>query len=57
MARIFETEGSCRRIIKLTTNDVMSVVREYQQNIHGKSDYTKIRDTLENIAIFIPEDI
>jgi len=57
MARIIESENSSRRMIKLSTDDVISVVREYQKNIRNKADYTYIRDTLENIVMYIPEDI
>ena len=56
MARIIESEGSRRRIIKLSTEDVLSVVREYQKNV-SKSDYIQTRDILENIVMYIPEDI
>ena len=56
MARIIETEGNLRRIIKLSTADVMSVVREYQQNVKRGLSYAQTRDTLENMVIFIPED-
>ena len=57
MARIIESENSSRRMIKLSTDDVISVVREYQKNIRNKADYTYTRDILENIVMYIPEDI
>lgn len=57
MARIFESEQSKRRMIKLSTNDIISVVREYQQKVSGKSDYMQTRDILENFVIYIPEDV
>lgn len=57
MARIIESIGCNRRIIKLSAADIISVVREYQQNIPRKSDYTDMQNILEDIVIFIPEDV
>ena len=54
MARIIESGK--RRIIKLSTDDVISVVREYQQNVCRKSNYNQTREALEDIVIYLPED-
>ena len=57
MARIIESENCIRRMIKLSTDDVLSVVREYQRYINKKTNYVQIRDVLEDIVIYIPEDV
>lgn len=57
MARIIESEQSQRRMVKLSTDDIISVVREYQQYVNRKADYIKTREILEDIVIYIPEDI
>ncbi len=57
MARIIESENCIRRMIKLSTDDILSVVREYQRYISKKPDYIQIRDVLENTVIYIPEDV
>jgi len=57
MARIIETTESNRRQIKLSTDDILSVVREYQNKIYKKADYQEIRDILENSVLYLPEDI
>ena len=57
MARIFESASGSRRVIKLSTDDVISVVREYQNIIRKKTDYVQTRDILEDIVVYLPEDI
>ena len=57
MARIIESIKNSRRIIKLSTDDIITVVQEYQQYIPRMSDYKDTRNILENIAIFLPEDV
>lgn len=57
MARIIESETSVRRMIKLSANDIISVVREYQRIIEGRFNIENIRDLLEDNVIYIPEDI
>lgn len=57
MAKIIETENSNRRIIRLSSADVMSVVREYQNCVHRKSDYQEMVSMLSDVVIYIPEDI
>ena len=57
MARIIESEGSIRRVIKLSTDDIMSVVREYQQKVSRKSDYIETRNILEDFVMYVPEDV
>lgn len=57
MARIIENETGKRRIIRMTSDDVISVVREYQKHVKYRSSYDEIRNQLEDCVIFIPEDI
>jgi len=57
MARIIESATGNRRIIKLSTDDVISVVREYQNVISKKTEYFQTRNLLEDTVIYIPEDI
>ncbi len=57
MARIIETCDSKRRIIKLSTEDIMSVVQAYQTACVRLYDKDEIRSRLQDTVIFIPEDI
>lgn len=57
MARIIESGNNSRRIIKLSTSDVISIVQEYQTLVSVESRYEDIRSILEDKAIFVPEDI
>lgn len=57
MARIIENETSSRRIIKMSTDDVINVVREYQKHVKFRKNYEEIRNQLEDCVIFIPEDV
>ncbi len=52
MARIIENE---RRIIQLTTDDVISIVRQYQQLTYKSCCYEHTREILDKNKIFIPE--
>ncbi len=57
MARIIETENGSRRIIKMSTEDVISVVKDYQRIVPRFSTTDDARSYLEDTVIFIPEDI
>ena len=57
MAKIIETENCSRRMIKLSSADVISVVREYQNTVTRKSNYFQTVNKLEDIVIYLPEDI
>ena len=54
MAKIIENE---RRIIKLSVEDVINIVREYQVLTRYSCCYEHTREILKKNAIFIPEDI
>ena len=53
MAKIIENE---RRIVKLSVDDVLNIVREYQR-LTRKSCYSHTREILAQNNIYIPEDV
>ncbi len=57
MARIIENEEGKRRIIRMSIDDVLSVVREYQRHVKFRGSYEEIRNQLEDCVIFVPEDM
>ena len=57
MARVIESMNAGRRIIKLSTDDILSIVQEYQRITSGLNNSKEIRDYLQNNVIFIPEDV
>ena len=57
MARIIESSSSARRIIKLSTEDILSIVKEYQLIVPRYSDENTARNYLNDKVIFIPEDV
>ena len=56
MARIIETENG-RRMIKMSTNDIISVVQDYQRFVPRFCGIDEIRSHLEDRVIYIPEDV
>lgn len=57
MARIIESDTNSRRIIRLSSEDVISIVREYQNTVSIGLNCENIRDMLENRVFYIPEDV
>ena len=57
MARIIEAQNGGRRIIKMSVDDIISVVKEYQMIVPRFSNAEDIRNYLSDTVIFIPEDI
>lgn len=55
MARIIDSVK--RRLIKLTADDVITIVKEYQKLVPRNCSYEEIRNYLTDAVIFIPEDI
>lgn len=53
MARIIEGE---RRLIKMNVDDIISIVREYQQITRGSACYEHTRELLKKANLYIPED-
>lgn len=55
MARIIETDG--RRMIKMSVDDIMSIVQDYQRIVPRASSAEEIRNYLSDTVVYIPEDI
>ncbi len=56
MAKIINEECK-RRLIRLSTNDVINIVREYQVITYGMHSYDEIRDVLGAQDLYVPEDL
>ena len=56
MARIIESFASKRRVIKLSTNDIISVVKDYQRIVPRGANSESVRDYLDDTVIYLPED-
>lgn len=56
MARIIESETGSRRLIKMSTEDILSIVKDYQRVVPRFSSIDEARNYLSDIVIFIPED-
>lgn len=57
MARIIESQVGCRRIIKLSVDDIISVVKDYQSIVPRNSNIEDVRNYLSDRVLFIPEDV
>ena len=55
MARIIESSMGSRRTIQLSTNDIISIVQEYQQLTQKFRYLEDVRDILENTVMYLPE--
>ncbi len=55
MARIIESGG--RRIIKMSVDDIISVVRDYQRIVPRFSSSEEVRSFLGDTVIYIPEEV
>ncbi len=53
MAQIIEGK---RRIIKLSVDDVLNIIREYQTLTYKSCCYEHTREILSKSSIYIPED-
>ena len=56
MARIIENLSG-RRTIKLSTQDIISVVQQYQIIVGRNRNYSEITSLLQDYALFLPEDV
>ena len=54
MAKIIEGQ---RRIIRLSTEDVLNIIREYQQITRKRFCYEHTRELLGKNPLFIPEEV
>ena len=57
MARIIDNATGQRRIIKMSTDDIISVVKDYQRIVPRFSTEQDARDYLADTVIFLPEDV
>lgn len=57
MARIIESTNGKRRMIKISTEDIISIVKDYQRIVPRFSTIDDARNYLSDTVIFIPEDI
>ncbi len=56
MAFIVENKNG-RRIIRLNTEDIINIVREYQNITCNSYSYSEIREKLNKNELYIPEDV
>ena len=56
MAKIIENLHG-RRIIEVSTDDIFSIVREYQQISSNINKYDLLRETLDKTKLYLPEDL
>lgn len=57
MARIIEKECTARRLIKLSSDDIISIVQDYQRIVPRFVSFQDARSYLEDAVIYIPEEI
>lgn len=56
MARIIENKKG-RRLVKMSVDDILSVVREYQRVVKSPKTNEGIRLILSQSCMYLPEDI
>ena len=57
MARIIESVNGSRRMIKMSADDILSIVKDYQRIVPRFTDEQTARDYLEDTVIFVPEEV
>ena len=57
MARIIEAQNGGRRIIKMSVDDVITIVKDYQRIVPRFSQEKDARSFLADTVIYIPEDL
>lgn len=57
MAQIIDNVDGKRKMIRLSTDDIISVVREYQRITYSCKTNDDIRSLLSDNIIFLPEEI
>ena len=57
MARIIENELQSRRIIKMSVDDIISIVQDYQRIVPRHAKIGDVRSYLSDVVIFVPEDV
>ena len=56
MVKILET-SNLRRTVKLSVDDIIAVIKQYQAVTQGKIHPTIVRDLLKNSDFYLPEDL
>lgn len=56
MAQVIENLSG-RRQIRLSTDDIIHLVREYQNITAGSSSYEQIRSVLDDCLFYLPESV
>ena len=56
MAKIIENKRG-RRIVRISTDDIITIVREYQNTVLNIRNYETIREQLDKKDIYLPEEI
>lgn len=57
MARIIESTDGGRRIIKMSVEDILSVVQDYQRIVPRFSTQEDARNYLSDTVVYIPEEV
>lgn len=57
MAKIIESANCVRRIIRLSVDDIISIVQDYQRTVPRFSKIDDVRSYLAEKVFYIPEDI
>jgi hypothetical protein len=57
MARIINNNTNCRRIIKLSVSDILSIVQDYQRIVPRNATREIAEMYLSDKIIYIPEEI
>lgn len=56
MAKIIENEKG-RRMVKMSVDDIISVVREYQRIVKNPKTYDAMRFILSQASMYLPEEL
>lgn len=56
MAKIIENISK-RRTIKLSADDIINIIQQYQTITRGYKDASIVRDILKNSNFYLPEEI
>lgn len=56
MAKIIENEKG-RRMVRMSVDDIISVVREYQRIVKSPKTYEGIRLVLSTACMYLPEEM
>ena len=57
MARIIESTTGSRRTIKMSVDDILMIVKEYQRIVPRFSNSEIAREYLSDTVLFVPEEV